>query len=116
MASTVTSNAAAQAEARVRDTHFTHGEVVALARLILRDSHLNVVAGSEWAYIARGHTLTYPSRVLRHVGRYQRGWRYLPADGRGATYRRDGRAGAAELFTHRSFGFRCRDAVCAYGE
>ena len=64
MASTITSNAAAQAEARVRDTHFTHGEVVALARLILRDSHLNVVAGSEWAYIARGHTLTYPSRVL----------------------------------------------------
>ncbi len=48
----------------MRDTHFSHGEVVALARLILRDSHLNVVAGSEWAYIARGHTLTYPSRVL----------------------------------------------------
>jgi len=64
MASPVTANPAAQAEARVRDTHFTHGEVVALARLILRDSHLNVVAGSEWAYIARGHTLTYPSRVL----------------------------------------------------
>lgn len=64
MASTVTSNAAAQAEARVRDSHFTHGEVVALARLILRDSQLNVVAGSEWAYIARGHTLTYPARVL----------------------------------------------------
>lgn len=48
----------------MRDTHFTHSEVIALARLILRDSHLNVVAGSEWAYIARGHTLTYPSRVL----------------------------------------------------
>ena len=64
MAAAVTANPAAQAEARVRDTHFTHGEVVTLARLILRDSHLNVVAGSEWAYIARGHTLTYPARVL----------------------------------------------------
>ena len=64
MAATGISSKAAQAEARVRDTHFSHGEVVALARLILRDSHLNVVAGSEWAYIARGHTLAYPSRVL----------------------------------------------------
>lgn len=54
----------AQAEARVRDTRYTQGEVVALARLILRDPRLNVVAGSEWAYISRGHTLTYPMRVL----------------------------------------------------
>ncbi len=58
------SGSAALAEARVRDTRYTHGEVVALARLILRDARLNVVAGSEWAYIARGHTLTYPTRVL----------------------------------------------------
>ncbi len=58
------SDAAALAEARVRDTRYTHGEVVALARLILRDARLNVVAGSEWAYISRGHTLTYPTRVL----------------------------------------------------
>ena len=64
MTSSVSSVSAAQAEARVRDTRYAHGEVVALARLILRDSRLNVVAGSEWAYIARGHTLTYPTRVL----------------------------------------------------
>ncbi len=48
----------------MRETRYTHGEVVALARLILRDARLNVVAGSEWAYSARGHTLAYPSRVL----------------------------------------------------
>ncbi len=64
MASTGTANAAARAEARVRETRYTHGEVVALARLILRDARLNVVSGSEWAYIARGRTLTYPARVL----------------------------------------------------
>ena len=64
MASTGTASSAALAEARIRETRYTHGEVVALARLILRDSRLNVVAGSDWAYIARAHTLTYPSRVL----------------------------------------------------
>ena len=64
MTSATLTNTAAQAEARVRNTRYAHGEVVALARLILRDSRLNVVSGSEWAYIARGHTLTYPTRVL----------------------------------------------------
>ena len=64
MTSATLTNTAAQAEARVRNTRYTHGEVVALARLILRDSRLNVVSGSDWAYIARGHTLTYPTRVL----------------------------------------------------
>ena len=63
-ASTGTATSAALAEARIRETRYTQGEVVALARLILRDSRLNVVAGSDWAYIARGHTLTFPTRVL----------------------------------------------------
>ena len=64
MATTITPNSATQFETRVRNTRYAQGEVVALARLILRDSRLNVIAGSEWAYIARAHTLTYPVRVL----------------------------------------------------
>ena len=59
-----TAHSTQRAEARVRETRYTHGEVVALAQLILRDARLNVVTGGEWAYSARGHTLTYPTRVL----------------------------------------------------
>jgi hypothetical protein len=64
MATSAPTASATHAESRVRNTRYTQSEVVALARLILRDPSLNVVSGSEWAYIARGHTLTYPARVL----------------------------------------------------